>query len=96
MKKRIEENQLNGVWLQVISQIVLITKVGNESGLHITTEMGNNSMGIKILDTRNETSIDFTARIDEFIMYLEVMYENIAIRTNYFDHMYFYSITYEK
>ncbi len=90
---KLSGQHINGAWLYIITQMVLLTKIGENKEVNMDVQITGNSLIIKILDYREIIEPDYFENLKEELQRFKSEYENLLIRETSIGNEHRYLIT---
>lgn len=90
---KLSGQHINGAWLYIVTEMVLLTKIGENKEVNMDVQITGNSLIIKILDYREIIEPDYFENLKEELQRFKSEYENLLIRETSIGNEHRYLIT---
>lgn len=90
---KLSGQHIKGVWLYIITKMVLLTKIGENREVNMDVQITGNSLIIKILDYREIIEPNYFENLKEELQRFKSEYENLLIRETSIGNEHRYLIT---
>lgn len=77
---KLSGQHINGAWLYIVTEMVLLTKIGENKEVNMGVQITGNSLIIKILDYREIIEPNYFENLKEELQRFKSEYENLLIR----------------
>lgn len=90
---KLSGQHINEAWLYIVTEMVLLTKIGENKEVNIDIQITGNSLIIKILDYREIIEPNYFENLKEELQRFKSEYENLLIRETSIGNEHRYLIT---
>lgn len=90
---KLSGQHINEAWLYIVTQMVLLTKIGENKEVNMDVQITGNSLIIKILDYREIIEPNYFENLKEELQRFKSEYENLLIRETSIGNEHRYLIT---
>lgn len=90
---KLSGQHINEAWLYIVTEMVLLTKIGENKEVNMDVQITGNSLIIKILDYREIIEPNYFENLKEEFQRFKSEYENLLIRETSIGNEHRYLIT---